>query len=527
MRKSNIHRKQELEYSTVEFILSNPTNTDINVDVFDSNVAADVPSVGIGYPDTLGQQIFVGSNYDGICYDNTRNNIITGEKQGAVSGGNLRIIDTETGAIIISVSTTIKSIKMIYVESNDSIYSIGDTTVGTGHFISVINPSTGAEIILLTCPFAGANISDVVYSPTSDKVYFKDSSADQRIWVLDASTNLWLGSINMNVGTGSRRMTYSSSNNSVYVFDSAIGTIMQVDCSTDTIVDTIIVGGRATIGIFNSANNQIYFRNTTAGTISILDVSNNTISATTILGIGNFSTDMAYSPLTNHIWLVDDTNNDIPIIDCSNNTVVNNLAIPATWDGNIIYCQNINTVFTTPSTVDAATQYIQQIDATGSVYNVSGTADYNSFVRDSQVNPKKLDRLMIYAQANSNLENPLGLNTEDANGNSCGDVKFPTNTVSVNQFQGAIAQVDFEDFMIDVNTSINYTIPAQTTIKWVLFYKEYKRKDLLSGKVMISDFDVHKPDNAETYDDKYLIDTQQLPNWEGNIEVSKMLNYKN
>lgn len=154
---------------------------------------------------------------------------------------------------------------------------------------------------------------------------------------------------------------------------------------------------------------------------------------------------------------------------------------------------------------------------------ISGSTDYNLFTRDILANPKKIDRIMIYGQSNTNLVNNLTINKVDATGDSCAYPILPLTIVSSNQFQGQIAQLDVKDFVLDVTTNINYTIPKNTTVKWVIYYKEYVKSDMLAGRVMISEFDSMLVSNPDTYDEKYLTDTALGNKWSESIELKKII----
>lgn len=155
-------------------------------------------------------------------------------------------------------------------------------------------------------------------------------------------------------------------------------------------------------------------------------------------------------------------------------------------------------------------------------FYITGTANYNQFVRDNMVNPKKLDRLMIYAQSTSNLDIPILVNFEDATGNTCRETFLPSITVSPYQYKGGIGQLDFKDVVLDVETTISTTIPKRTTIKWVLFYKQYNLSNMLSAASQIKTICPQIPQQA--YDEKTLMDTALvIPNWTSLIEVKNLM----
>jgi len=166
---------------------------------------------------------------------------------------------------------------------------------------------------------------------------------------------------------------------------------------------------------------------------------------------------------------------------------------------------------------------VRTIDIVGNNFSIQGTTNYNSFVRDTLVNPKKLDRIMIYASATADLIQPLIPTIIDATGNSCSEVRNPELTISSNQFQGLIAQIDFENFILNVNTYITYSILRQRTVSIVLYYKQYDRKNLLSGNVTLNSLDVKMVKDADTYTEGYLKKTRLTPNWEKNMQVKNFI----
>lgn len=515
---NNPNREQKLEYSTVEFKLSNATSFPISVNVFETNTLADVPEQnGVdAFPDTKGVQFGLGIAYAGIAYDTQRGNIVVGGFTSLV----VDVFDAKTNQLISSTPNARQLADMIYVASNDLVYGINSGSGG----VSIINPSTGAETSLIPYPAAETFI-DIAHCTISNKLYFIDDVLGGDLYPFDLATNAFLPSIT--IGGGLVRcsyLAYSSSNNSIYVA-SLIGgaAFYKVDCATDTSIGSVAnLGTTPEQSIYNSVNNQIYFEDIAGNTVRILDVATDTITATVISSPafnGNIS-DFAFSPLTNTIW-GNDISNTTFFIDCNVNLVVGSFPLPPITSGQLVYAEDINTVFST--TDFAASQYIQRIDASGSQFFIDGSSDYNLFVNDNLVNPKRLDRVMIYAPSNAELLIPMGVNTVESTGDSCSVSRLPNITVGVEQFQGQIGQVDFENYILDVTASISYTIPALTEIKWVIYYKEYKRSDMLVGKSMIEEFDINQADDPDTYDEKYLIDTQLTPNWLENIEIDNFL----
>lgn len=169
-----------------------------------------------------------------------------------------------------------------------------------------------------------------------------------------------------------------------------------------------------------------------------------------------------------------------------------------------------------------ATTPMPEIPDPGIFYISGGTTDYNSFVADNADNPKKLQRIKIVGEDASNLSNSLKLMRKSATGQACDFVEFPDNKVFVNQFQGQIAQIDLEDYTLDGNAVIQYTVPAKTTIKWLLYYKEIVKSSLLPG-VKESTFGDLPYIGSPTYTEQRLKDTTVENQWLDFLEVTKQI----
>lgn len=169
-----------------------------------------------------------------------------------------------------------------------------------------------------------------------------------------------------------------------------------------------------------------------------------------------------------------------------------------------------------------STTPISEIPNADSFYIYGGTTDYNSFVADNADNPKKLQRIKIVGEEASNLSNSLKLMRKSATGQQCDFVEFPDNKVFVNQFQGQIAQIDLEDYTLDGNAIIQYTVPANTTIKWLLYYKEIVKSSLLPG-AKESTFGDLPYIGSPTYTEQRLKDTTVENQWLDFLEVTKQI----
>lgn len=505
------NRNTDLEYSTVEFSLTNPTNADINVNLFDNNNLIDVPSaLPVGaYPNTLGRTFNSFSTTNTLAIDDTRSYAAFAD-----TSSNFAIVNLKTGENIVSIngSSYNNITSLIYVSITDKYYAVQSTK------LIQINSLTGVIESTITI---GVVLNDIVFNSINNNIYGVNSTLRIVGYVSIYSFNVSsVVTIALPAVGNPNKVIFTPINNSIYVLNTSGSRISIVDCATNLYVSDLTVGiGQPTGGTFNPLNNQLYFYDDATTLIKILNIPSNTLSGSTILLSGKIFV-MSYSANTNHIWAYSNSN-AIYIMDCTLNTLVNTLPLPTPTAGKLQYSTSLNTVYTTFN--NATYPYISELIAPSSAFYIVGSSDYNLFVRDSLYNPKKVDRIMIYAELNSNLTNAVQINTEDASGLSCSDIKLPNTTVGTAQYQGQISQLDFDNLILDLNTSLNYTIPAFTTISWVLYYKQYHTTDLLSGTVTITEFDATPINDPSTYDERFLIDTDINAEWTELMQTKTIL----
>lgn len=160
-----------------------------------------------------------------------------------------------------------------------------------------------------------------------------------------------------------------------------------------------------------------------------------------------------------------------------------------------------------------------------SQFYITGDTDYNLFVRDTFSNPKKLQRIKIFAQTDDDLNNNFQLVVRNADGNSCSYYKCPDTSIYVSQAQGKIAQVEIEGFALDKSSYINYTIPAGSRIKWLLYYQEYTLSDMLPNTFKFNqNMRLDQVATPMTYTEEELKASEVKNDWADYMETT---NWKN
>ena len=513
MKGINKNIKPILDYSTVEFELSNTTNKSVNVDLFNSNNNVVVPEENpIGsFPNSLGRLLPPTGQNRAIAIDEKRNNLGVFD----VGVGSFSIVNIKTGVLLSQqIGLTYGGVvKVIYVDVTDKYYAIK-----TG-LILQLNSNTGE--IEESISVGGASPNDIVFNPLNNNLYVTISSAKILAYVNINSFSLPnVNQINIPTLTGTpKKIILSTVNNVTYLLDDTDNKVWTINTSINILSGSITTGvGSPKLGIYVVNNQQVYYYDSSTGRIKFIDVNTNLVVGQTIV-LSSDMADMTYSSDLNYLWLYVSSNNNISVLDAGANLVISTTPINPIYNGQIVYSGNFNSIYFTTNL-----SLVQEMVSNSSSFNISGSSNYNSFVRDNLVNPKKLDRVMIYAEDNQDLINAMGLIEEDASGESCSETKLPNTTVGTGQFQGQIGQLDLSNFILDVTTKINYTIPAFTKVTWVIYYKEYKRKDFLRGMTMIQEHDVRKPIDPDTYDEKHLIDTALTPNWMDMMETRNLIN---
>jgi YVTN family beta-propeller protein len=129
-------------------------------------------------------------------------------------------------------------------------------------------------------------------------------------------------------------IAYDSANNDVYVTNHGknvieAGKVSVIDSSTNTVVDTVLVGKKPQAITYNPGNNGIYVANTLSNTVSVLNTlrNNNNVIATILVGNfpGNGSSGIASDPANGKIYVANIGSGILSVIDSSTNSVVDNI----------------------------------------------------------------------------------------------------------------------------------------------------------------------------------------------------------
>ena len=116
-------------------------------------------------------------------------------------------------------------------------------------------------------------------------------------------------------------------------------------------------------------------------------------------------------------------------------------------------------------------------------FYITGSSNYNFSVRDFFLSPAWVRRIYVYSQNNANLQQVITHLYKDANGNEVQMPRIPSMSIGINQFQGWIAELNFDnkECVLGINQWFqNVLIKSGSEIGFLLIYKQIDKAELLS-----------------------------------------------
>ena len=154
-------------------------------------------------------------------------------------------------------------------------------------------------------------------------------------------------------------------------------------------------------------------------------------------------------------------------------------------------------------------------------FYINGDTDYNSFVRDTFTNPKNIQRIKMFIQNDDDLNNNIEFGTRNADGTFCGSYICPGESISSSQKQGKVILVEVGGFLLNQSTIVNYTIPANKSIKWLLYYQEFKITNMLSNPYNYNEnLELVQSAKRQTYTLEELKSTELKNKWVDFMETT-------
>lgn len=509
--------KPNKNWYAVQFNFTNPTIIPYNLDLFNGYTLSNIQTYPnpISNPSIVSATIPVGNNPSFTSY-NTISNTIYVTNNGS---NNVSVINSITNTVINTISVGNNPQGISYNSINNKMY-VANVNSNDIYVIDCnSNTIVGTPIPVSVQPLY------ITYNPNNNMMYCACANANI-VDVIDCNSNTVVKTIP--VGTNPVGISLNPLNNTMYVINNGSNDVYVIDCNSNTVVGTPIPVGILSPPnciTYNSFFNAMYISCTVSNDVRIIDCNTNLFTPS-IIPVGAFPFSLSYDSLTNKIYVASFSSNNISVIDCFSNSIIGSISVGLNPIG-ISYNSTNNTMYVSNNSsndVSVITSLIPQVPY------ISGSTDYNEFLRELQNTPKRVGHMSLLVDNVSQQYVPYEILKRDANGNQAVHVKLPNTYLSPNQQQVSVCELSFgEKELILDNTTIlsRYTILPTTSVKMVIYYDEIDKSDMLSEIIDYAKIaDVKVPDgNSRTEEEIELRDFRPLtkPDWLKNFKVAKKI----
>lgn len=406
---------------------------------------------------------------------------------------------------------------------------------GTNYYISVFNSVTNTFVTDISIPTEA--IGELEYCSVLDRIY---ACGVGKVFVIDCATNTLFTTIVLpSVVNYSYSLSYDSSSNHIFCTQPDFDSTYRINCSTNLIVDTLTIAGSKPISVrYNPNNGFVYVLNTVLSKIievipvgmvvnnsipipnpcqfsSALSLSNNSLyyqekvtndirqfSCSTLtvnptpISFSTLTLSIIYNPTSDLIYVCNSagSTDSIDVYNPSTNLLVESILTPTTnygTFGTLVFQSTKNSVYETSTTISPVAFGIFELAKSSGFYIVS-PYNYNALLQDIQANPMLIRRIELIVKDQSQLSQPISILKRDANGKQAIYPRLPNIDVSVNQFQANMSYIDFNknELILDDNSMFSqYTFPANSLTRMLIFYKQIKRIEMLTGAVIFKELE--------------------------------------
>jgi YVTN family beta-propeller protein len=248
----------------------------------ETNLVLPDPLSGFGSPGTM-------------VYNTGNNFLFVGCDNGVA------IVDGFSNQLIAHTSTrNLRDGVAYYAPQVNRLYWLGGSSGGTTF---VLDGATGQDLKHITTP----NGSAVCYNPAVNRVYVSAYDTSGYVVVIDATRDSVVRRLGLTVGYQST-VCCDPDDNKVYVMSYMDGAIFVVDCTVDSIIDTIPIGGVPGQLVYNRVGNKLYCCSWD-GSVTAIDCRSDTVLARIVLP-GGVET-AAFNPVANKLYCDDGEGIDI------------------------------------------------------------------------------------------------------------------------------------------------------------------------------------------------------------------------
>lgn len=187
-----------------------------------------------------------------------------------------------------------------------------------GLMTAVLVPAVGQAQYLETRLSVGRGPYDLLWNPTSNKVYCANCT-DQTVAVIDGATNQLLATIP--VGDFPISLDWNSVENKVYCLCPEDNLVYVIDCWGDSLLAQITVPDYPTQAAYCATENKLYVSRSDAGSLMVIDGhSDSMIRQVQIARDGPAL--LLWHPATNRLFCAVVPYESVKVIDCASDEVV-------------------------------------------------------------------------------------------------------------------------------------------------------------------------------------------------------------
>ncbi len=522
LNKYDVYPKDKLWYA-VEFNFNNPTSSPSTIDLFNGYNQTPTPISTPLYdtPVKLNATVntsIVANQRGAYCISN---NCLYVTNDGG-SFNRIDVINCATNLIVrtfsaLEISNT--PIAIVYNPVNNQMYVSSNSTVVR---IDCSNNTVFGTSI-------AASGDNMAYDSFNNTIYI---GANTSVVIIDCGTNLIIGSPILFpsgyvfTGTGNC-LCYNASMNRIYacLTDSINPITFVIDCLSNAIIDTINITGAAMM-LYNPNNNSLYAANFDLE-VYVIDCYTDSVIKTFTFPASDYQYGLALNIFNNTVYGFSNLYGGYYYIDCDDNSIhsiIPNIGVDFPSFG--FY----NTINNSMYITNYSSNSVYVLRNTPNVY-ITGSGNYNEFVTELQNTPKRVRHIRLTVESYSQMAIPMYLLTRDANGNSCGDPKIPTEYLNTNDYQSFICELPFKpkELILNNNTIISqYTIAASSTVSMVIYYDQIDMSDMMSDKIEVCKIIETKCPDLNSLTEQQLENTQEFrptvkPSWLKNFASARKI----
>jgi len=263
-----------------------------------------------------------------LVFDSVANAVYVGG-----SGRHLAVLDGNSGAWREFVSVGASPQALCYDAGRGRVCSANreDSTV------SVIDGAT--HELVATIPVGRGPVA-LCHNPANNRLYCANSDG-RSVSVLDADSNVVVATIEV---PGEPQAMCLAGPNRLFCA-TFWGRVVVIDCSTDSLVDTVWVGDYPRALCYNQAGNRVYCANSYDDDVTVIDAATDSVLAT--IAVGREPWALCYVPGVNRVFCADYSSSTVTVIDGATNAVIDTIdveegpyALLYYPGSNRVYCAN-------------------------------------------------------------------------------------------------------------------------------------------------------------------------------------------